>query len=133
MKTIEIGSVEYQIGQLDAMKQFHVSRRIAPIQVAMGVSISELLGSGKNDDEAMLGATSEVMKLIAKMSDEETEYVLATCLEVVKRKEGEGWAKVYVSKRFMYPIPMQDMVRLAIEVMKENLSGFFSGPLGGAL
>ena len=127
MSTVEIKGVSYQIGTLDAMKQFHVSRRIGPILAAMGVSIEELSKNGGNLDEGgMMEVMGPVMTVVSKMDDETVEYIIKTCLEVVSRQEGDRWAKVQVNGRLMYAdIGMPEMLQLTVETVKGNLGSFF--------
>jgi hypothetical protein len=121
---IEIGGQQYRIGKMDAMRQFHVARRLAPVLASLGISATELDGI---DLFSVLGPVSEVL---AKMPNEDVEYVIGSCLSVVHRREGEKWAQVQSplpQARLMYAdIDMPVMVRLAVEVVKDNLGGFFA-------
>lgn len=136
MKTIEIAGHEYLIGKLDAFAQFHVQRRLAPILTEMGISVRELAARGvdfdNQPDDVLVTIMSGVMRVISKMSDEDSEYVLRVCCSVVRRKDSGGLQNILTQGRFQYDdINMQVMVQLAFEVCRENLSGFFSTPLGG--
>ena len=129
----------YRAGKLDAMKQFHLARRIAPIVTALGLSISELAASGKSlkQDTDLLAVAGPIAAVVAKMSDEETEYVIRTALAVVQRRE-EGaagavsWRNVQTGNQLQYQdITLSIMIRLVVEVLKENLGGFFGAPTDG--
>lgn len=111
MADFDLDGVSYQLAKLDAMTQFHVSRRIMPLLGAMG---------GGDDKMATL------FEAVGKLSDEDTEYVIAKCLADCRRKE--SGAKVFVNGRLMFDdIGMMGMLRLTIETLRENISDFFSG------
>ena len=135
MTEIEVGGQLYRIGKLDAFKQFHVARRLAPIQLAMGLSAGEMMAKGAEANEtAMLGAImGPIAEIVAKMPEDDVNYILRTCLAVCTRSQGENkWARVMVDANLMFAdIDMTHMMRLTIEVVKENLGGFF-GMLPGA-
>lgn len=128
MNVVTVEPFEYQIGKLPAMTQFHVVRRLGPVLAAMGVSITEAMTAGKSlrdnvDMFAIMGTASEVM---ARMSNDDVEYVINSSLAVVKRKQGDRWMAIMTGKSFQFQdIDMQLMLRLTVEVLKENLAGFF--------
>lgn len=129
MMTIEVKGLTYRIGQMDAVSQFHVTRRIGPLLATMGLSLSQL-STGMNldmDDFApILGPVTEMM---AKMSDEDANYVIFTCLSVVARDQGGSkFAPITSSGHLMFEdIDMPGMLRLVIEVLKSNLGAFLQG------
>lgn len=140
---IELDGATYSIGTLSAMHQFHVARRIAPVQMALGISFSELAkavspttaeaGGDSVSEEQFASAMKPVFDIVAKMPDEEVNYVIRHCLAVVRRKDGERWAQVQNGEQLMYQdIKMPTMMRLVMEVIKANMGDFF-GPLLGAL
>lgn len=119
--------VAYKAGSLDAMKQFHVTRRLAPF-------LPKLAGDGLPlNTEALSGAAvfaflEPLAACVATMSDADAEYVLHTCLEVVERQQPTGgWAKVMAGGRLMFEdIDMAAMLVCAFHVLQRNLSGFFA-------
>ncbi len=132
---VTIGDSVYQIGKLPAMTQFHVVRRIGPVLATMGVSITEMATKGKslNDEVDMLSIMGTVSEVVAKMSNDDVEYVIYACLAVVRRQQGERYMNVMTGKNFQFQdIDMTVMMRLTVEVLKENLGGFFPMPTGGA-
>lgn len=136
MNDVEIGPFKYRIGAMDTMVQFHVARRIAPAVATAGVSISEVAQSGADmtADNLLLGLMGPVSKVIAEMADTEVNYVLNACLAVVSREQTDGrFALVQRGGKLMFSdIDMPTMVRLTVEVLKENLGGFFPMLLGGS-
>lgn len=67
-----------------------------------------------------------LMKL-AEMSDEETEYVLKTCLSACSRQQERGFAPVVTAQGdFMFmDITLVEMLNLTREVVQTNLADFF--------
>jgi hypothetical protein len=135
MAQFELNGAAYTSGRLDAMKQFHVTRRLLPILAEMGMSASML--AQLREEEAtggIVGVMGPVMDIISKMPDEDVEYIVRTCLAVVKRQQGEAWAPVQAANGHLMfaDIDMTVMIRLTIEVLKGNLEGFFGTPPSAA-
>lgn len=130
---LTLGQDRYQIGRLPALSQFHVTRRVAPILANMGVSvIDSLRTTGELSDEDMVSVMGTAAEVVAKMTDADVDYVIFTCLAVVRKKQEDVWAAVVSGKQFMFQdMDMQLMMRLTVAVLKENLSGFFQ-PLTAA-
>ncbi|MBU9534747.1 hypothetical protein KTE49_30415 [Burkholderia multivorans] len=69
---------------------------------------------------------------LAGLKDEDAEYVFGTCLSVVERWQGAGWAKVWNSthKTSMFDdIGIDVMLPLVVRVVVANLGSFISGLL----
>lgn len=129
--------VAYRIGKLDAFSQFHVSRRIAPILVAMGTEVFKMVlknkTGGLHSDIDMALIAGPVSEVVARLSDEDSEYVLDKCLSVVKRQAGEHWCPVRSNGLMMYQdVDMMVMLRLVVEVVRVNLGPFFPKALAAA-
>lgn len=125
MTTIEIKGVKYQLGKLNAISQFHVSRRIAPVFVAIGVPLQSLMGGMKMDLGDMAMLLEPVANIMAKMPDEDVNYILYTCLSVVRREQLGKFAPVTTGTSLMFEdIDMPTMIRLVIEVLRDNLGNF---------
>lgn len=129
--TIELFGNTYSIGNLDAKRQFHVARRILPLQAALARIAPELSAAAQNTDDsagALLMMTA-VGDVLSKIPDADVDYVIDTALSVVKRKQGEAWAPVMSQGQLMFSdMTMACMVRLAFEVLREVLSSFFAPP-----
>jgi len=116
---------EYIIGKLDVFQQFHCAKRLAPL-LAGAASIS-----GMVDGEFKLDSLFPLLDGIAKLPDDDLDYVLTTCLLAVRRIDHGQSVKVITGKAMQY----QDMSGLTVltlvkEVLMENMSGFFpsAGP-----
>jgi len=126
--TIDLDGKTYRIGKMSALAQFHVSRRLAPVLAAVGISLQVLTAGSKasiEDMAAVLGPAAEVM---AKMSDDDSNYIIFTCLQVVARKDDERYAPVASGGLLAYQdIDMPIMIRLVVEVLRVNLGNFLQG------
>ena len=124
---VDVGEHVYRIGQMDVIKQFHVVRKLAPIIAAWLKSRED---TQKEDKESFLkDLMVPILEAFGKMSVEDSEFILFTCLGVVSRKEGEKWVRMMNGNRMQYAdTPMPHLMRLAFEVIKENLAGFFITP-----
>ena len=129
MTELDIQGTSYRIGALDAFTQFHIARRLAPIQLAMGVSAQELKQHADADEATVAGAImGPIADIVAKMPQADVDYILQAALGVVSRRQGESWARVYVGGALMFSdIQMTTMLRLTIATIKENLGSFFVG------
>lgn len=135
-----VGGNEYRIGKLPPFKQFHIARRLAPILSAIGSAALSLpndaapavkqAASDEDDFAALLKFVGPIASSLSQLSDDDTEYVLNTCLGAVQRKSGNGWAKVLASnsKLMFEDIDLPTMTQLTIAVIKENLGSFFPEP-----
>lgn len=127
---IEVNGQRYRVGKLDAMKQFHVSRRLGPLLATMGISLS-VLGKGAEefDLNEFLPLLEPITKMMAEMSDEDADYIIFTCLSVVTRLQGGRPAPVSSGRQLMFhDIEMPTLLRLTVEVLKGNLANFLKEP-----
>jgi len=133
MTEFTINGHTYKIGKLNALTQFHVARRIAPVVSGLGIFIEV----AKADPLAAIGPVAEA---IGKMTDADSEYVIYTCLGAVQRKQpgvNLGWGPVTSSGGLMYDdIDLPVMLQLVFHVLQVNLAGFLNAlpgsPQGGA-
>lgn len=135
---LTIGDNIYTAGKLDAIRQFHVARRLAPALIALGASAVDVLKRGGDlSDAAAVAAIGPLVEVVAQMSDADSEYVLKTCLSVVSRRSGDGWAPVQNAQGglMFQDIDITVMLRLAFEVVRGNLGNFMPAlpdPIAGA-
>lgn len=119
----EIKGERYSVSKMDAFKQFHVSRRLAPVLSGLAASAA----GGKTDFSAFLQPIAEA---VAAMPDADCDYVLHACLAVTRRKQGDAWVPVYNAgnKALMFDdIDLAAMLTIATKAIEENLGGFFLG------
>lgn len=135
MAVVEIGGRRYSIGKIPPMTQFHIARRLAPM-VAGGAALIDVIDAVTRDD-VPLNEAAEVLKnlqpvaeALAKMPDADAEYVVNHCLLVVSRQEepAGNWAPVQpqLGMMMMADMTMPDMLRLAFEVIKDQIAPFLN-------
>lgn len=133
MSEFELNGNTYRLGKLSAMEQFHVSRRIAPIIPTLIPIFVRLSKGGLSSDLSGMGeALGAFADGISGMSDEHSEFVLSTCLAIVRRKNGDTWVPVWskAHKACMFEdIDLSTMVNLTVRVIRESLEPFIRGLL----
>src|SRR5690606_2426817 len=126
MEIIPIGGHDYTIGRLNALDQLHVSRKIALIvpnimpiltEVSKGdlERVIESIEDGENNEleglEPLAEALEPFMEAIAKMPEDDVNYVVHKCLSVVKR----GGAAVCRNNTIMFDdLDMNHLLPLTI-------------------
>jgi hypothetical protein len=128
MKTIELKGTTYVIGKLDAMKQFHVTRRLAPLLAAAGESASQV--KDLEVDGIFMRMAMAVTTGLASMKDEDAEFIIGTCCDAVQRQVGDKRIAIRAGGRFFDDIDMMTMMRLTSEVVQENCGDFFAQLIG---
>lgn len=125
---VEINKVQYRTGKMDAIKQFHVTRRLAPAIWSVSAALAVLRANGGNfSDESAISAMEPVAQMMSKMSDEDSEYVIKACLAVCQKQQGDGWASVLAANGglMFQDMDMHTLLRITTETIKENLGSFF--------
>lgn len=133
MIEFEVGGQNYRAEKLDAMRQFHVMRRLAPVMARMAESFGGVKALAEVSEQNIGEAVAKfepVLEALGEMKDADAEFVVNTCLAVVLREQegGKGWAKVQASNgRLMFSdIELPQMMRLVWKVLEDSLKGFFS-------
>lgn len=143
MAEFTVNGQAYRTAKIDAMRQFHLSRKIAPIIPALIPVFAKLAESRKAEDAKPLSSDLAAMahlfepfaEAIACMSDEVAEYVMGTCLSVVQRQQGTTWAPVWNDRQKVCMFDDIDtgvMVQLAAYVVRESLGPFLAGLLSSS-
>ena len=125
---INLNGQNYRVGRVDAIQQFHVARRLAPIQIRMGVSGAQLAKTAEVDEVAMMAAImGPIADMVATMPEADVNYIINMAMNNTMREQGEGkWARVMVSDKMMFAdIGVPQLMRLTIAFVQENLGGFF--------
>lgn len=157
MIEFEIDGKEYRADKLNPFEQFHVSRRISPLipnlipvflevaklakpVVAESTAADSAEIKEENISNAMLGKIDVLAKLmqpfadgLAAMSDNDAEYVMSKCLNVVKMQRQGHWAPIWndKSKLMMFEdiSDMGSMLPLVLRVIQDSLGPFIQGML----
>lgn len=138
MTDFTINDLQYRSGRLNAFQQFHVARKLGPVLAKLGpafLAVTPTPGGPvaveANNTNAWIEKLEPLVDALAAMSEEDCNYILMRCLSVVQRYQGSAWAQVWnePAKRLMFDdIDMPVMIQIAIQVLGDNLSNFFSGP-----
>lgn len=117
----------YRTGILDARRQLHVARRLAPVVAAMAKS-GQINATDK--DSILVAVFSSAASILASMSDQDVDYVLNTCLGACQRRQGDQWASVMAAGGGLMFQDMRgdDMFKIAQTTIQENLRDFFFDP-----
>ena len=134
MTEFDVGGQTYRVAKLDAFRQFHVSRRIAPIIPTLVPLFVKLAreGSLTNDIAGLSELLVPFAEGIANMSDEASEYLIANCLSVAQRKNGTGWAPVWNTnaKACMFDdMDLGIIMQIVMKVIQDSLGPFIQGLL----
>ena len=129
-----IGSNTYNTGKLSAFTQLHISRRLAPcfgkLAALMGAGVTptrDSAGEITGVDGDMDTIISPLMQAIHDMPDADVEFIINACLAVTERKQpGGGFAPVFAQGVPMYPLPLPEMLGITYQVIKENMTDFFT-------
>lgn len=122
----EINGNTYRSAKLDAFAQFHIARRLAPVQAALFKAGTE--ASSLSEQQAGEKAMAGLAEAVAGMPDADCDFVLAKCLGVVQRKQDSGWSNITAAggKAMTFSdIDMMTMLLITRQVIEENLGGFF--------
>ena len=129
MIEFEINGQNYRANKLDAFKQLHLSRKIAPVVPTLIPIFMKLAKEGGlSEDISSLGEVLEPFcEGIAAMSDDQAEYVIGTALSVVQRQNGSMWTAVWNSSSRVCMFDDMDLgaiLRVVFKVIADNLGPF---------
>lgn len=132
---IDLNGHRYSIGKLSAKQQFHVSRRIAPIVPTLIPVFARLAVGGRGiieDPGGMADVLQPLADGLAGMKDEDADYVLDTCMQVVQRKQEHGWTSIWSASQrvpMFQDIDLGVMLPLMLRVIVGSLGPFIQGLL----
>jgi len=143
MAEFEVNGTLYRSGKLDAMTQFNLTRRMLPLMPAVK-NLAMLWGARQKEEEAEASKADDAIALepnatfddameaaataIAKLSDEDSNFIIATCLGVVSRKSGAGFSPVWnkpAGRPMFDDINMADMLKIMFAVLQSEFAAFF--------
>lgn len=132
---LEVAGKAYSIGKMSAMKQLHVSRRIAPL-IPKLIPLFTRVKSGGGGISADLDGLAEVLQpfadSLAEMRDDDAEYVMSACMSVIQRKNDFGWTAAWndqVKQPMFDDIDLGVMLPLTVRCIVANLGPFIQGLL----
>lgn len=126
--TTTINGITFSFGRLSPMKQFHIARRLAPLLSGAMKALKQAKDEGREEESAFSVVLPSIAEVISRMTDEDSEYVVTTCLSVCKRQtDQKTWAPVVANNgQMMYnDMTLDVMIGLTVAVIKENMGSFF--------
>lgn len=150
--TFTLGGINYRGNHIDVMKQFHVSRRLAPMIVGLKRLLPKLLQQSAPEDilaaaklgqldsstEMMIADLEPLLEALNRMTDEDADYIIGVCLTSLQREmvNGLGWTAVWSpgnpGQLMFTDITMPQMMQMVAMVIWNNLRGFMPGVLQGS-
>lgn len=131
-----LGEKQFRTSKLDALAQFHVSRKLAPIiptLIPVFVKIAKD-GAELSDIASYAEILAPFADGLAAMSNEDSEYVITTCMSVAKRKAAgsDNWAPVWSNsaRACMFDdMDLGDIIQIVLKVVQDSLGNFIRGLL----
>lgn len=133
MEELELAGTWYRTGKLDAFKQFHLFRKLMPLFSGMGETAATNLAvaaNGGDTSASRWSALGPIANAVADMSQQDSEFIIKTCLAVCQRKNPVGqWVRVTTQQGDLMfdDIDLQVMLQLSFAVIQDNLATFFPG------
>lgn len=143
MFSFDVNGRNYQAEKLAGIAQFQVMRRISPMLpsvVPLLMEMAKLTEPGEDGEEKKLtiadygslaALAGPLTEQLANMSDKDAEFVVTACLSNVKI-ESEGkfvpfWNANAKKSMFNDMNDVSVWMPVVVQVIQENLSGFFPG------
>lgn len=132
----EIGGQKFKLSKINALKQFHIVRRVAPILADLLPAMKSVKSVSETDtlsEDQKLDKFAEIatplMNGLSKLSDSDADLVLYGLLASVEVQQvTKNWA--FVSNGSMLLIQNLELpvlLQCAGRAFMFNLSGFFAG------
>jgi hypothetical protein len=135
-KELTLHNIDFRIGRLNVFDQADVSRVIAPFIPSL-IPMFKAFGSASESDAKMaelISASQPFLDAMARMSRDDSRFVISTCLSVVRRRQGEAWSIVYnrdAGTMMFDDLDLSSVLPLVVRVVRDNLGPFISGILTG--
>lgn len=126
MAEFTVNGESYRNTKLNAVQQFHVARRLAPLLTKSSAAF--LNQPGNLDDMAQ--TLEPVFDALGAMDDDVCNYVLRTCLASVQKNVGGQWITVWnpAAGRLQFDdLDLATMLQLTVQVIQDNLGTFLQG------
>lgn len=133
--SFSIGERQFKLSKINAMKQYHIVRRIAPILGDMLPAMKDIAKAhetkGLSEDEKLDQAVKfagPIMNGLSKLSDKDSEIVLYGLLAAVEMKQAEhgNYAKLVVGDMLAFDtLELPVLLQAAGRSFMYNMAGFF--------
>ena len=133
MAEFKVGEHTYRSRKMNARQQLHVVRRLGPV---LGPMIQLAMMPRSEDPEEMerqMAIAIPFLDAIAKMPEEDVNYVINVCMSVTQRMQGgngagaTSWAdtwSVSAQREMFDDIDMGTLLQITWNVVQDNLGGF---------
>lgn len=138
-RDFEIGGRKFKLNRIDALKQFHLVRRLGPILgdiLPVAQKLSKLKTDKVSQDEAFeaivnTGGVTKIMEGFSNLSDEDANKVLiGLCSSVEMQQEHGNWARVAVADQLAFhDLELPVILQIAGRAFVYNIAGFFPSAL----
>ena len=131
--SFEINGKQFKLSKINALKQFHIVRKIGPIlsdMVPVLQKIAKENTESKSESEKLESAgelAGPIMLGLSRLSDKDAEFVLFNLLAAVEMNQGSNWARISNGEVLMFDnLDMPTMLNAAGRAFMFNMSGFFA-------
>lgn len=131
-----IAGRDYRAEKLNAFQQAHVSRRISPLiptLIPVFLQIAKAKGKFTDSIDAIAPLLQPFADGLATLEDAAVEYLISTCLSVVRTKHMDNWTPVWSKAQnvcmFEELNNLGALLPLVVRVIQENLGPFIQGLL----
>lgn len=118
--TTTINGKDYELSRLDIFQEFDLSSKLSPVLAIMALQ----------NDRGVLEKTfaRSFTAMCTNMDTEMKNEVLSAALVGVRRKDGDGWAPIFVNGRIMYQdINMDTVLKLLWQlIINHKMLDFFA-------
>lgn len=131
----EIKGKKFKLNKIDAFKQFHIVRRLAPVlkdMIPAAVKFQKLQKNGVKfedmSEEESMAAVGPIIEGFSKLSDQDSEKVFLGLLQSVEMQQESGnWARLASNDGLMFQnMELPLLMQIAGRAFMFNIQGFFS-------
>jgi hypothetical protein len=128
---LQINDISYRSGKLTAFQQFHLFRKLMPLFSGLGETAAQnIANAAAGVGQVRWSGMGPIAQAISDMSQQDSEFILKTCLSVCTRRNPAGqWGRVTApnGELMFEDIDMMGMMQLTFAVIQDNLGSFFPG------
>lgn len=136
MTDIDLGDHKYRINKMSVFDQAHVARKVAPVVIGLGQGYAtaiqaqpQPLQNGhevevvpEQENAFFFTAFGPIADVLARMEEEDVDYVLKKCLAAVGRHNGNTYVPMMRAGQLMFDdTDLATIMQLVMEVVTDNL------------
>lgn len=114
----------YRTEKMDCFKQFHVLRKAGPLYPSV-------VGALRVKDQDLMLAAGYIAAAFARLSDDEANFIMTSCLGTCSMKQGSVWSPVVNSSGSLMfnDITLPELLEVVWKVLEYNFGPFIQGLL----